>query len=261
MISFYSLIDFIPITSLLLQLVVIASVQFFGLFYVENQEWFVAFDYDNPGFVNTSLESAFAGSTIEIKEEDNFACLENYAIFTLSAFQYIILAYVFSKSKPYRKWVVTNVPFLASLLILTAATVWLTIDPSPTFQRILEILPVPEYKFRWQIIGIACVNTVLCIFLEEIVTETCLQKLWKKYGLKSKTKYNQIESWMQKHAEWPLISSLPVKVKSKKEVKPKSYPFTVEVIEEDDASNPKLDFRNDENEIHTHAHVLNDASS
>ena len=171
------------------------------------------------------------------------------------------MAYVFSKSKPYRKWVVTNVPFLASLLILTAATVWLTIDPSPTFQRILEILPVPEYKFRWQIIGIACVNTVLCIFLEEIVTETCLQKLWKKYGLKSKTKYNQIESWMQKHAEWPLISSLPVKVKSKKEVKPKSYPFTVEVIEEDDASNPKLDFRNDENEIHTHAHVLNDASS
>ena len=66
---------------------------------------------------------------------------------------------------------------------------------------------------------------------------------------------------MQKHTEWPVISALPVKVKSSKEVgKPKSYPFTVEVIEED-ASNPKLDFRNDEIEIHANAHVLNDASS
>ena len=128
---FFSLIDFIPITSLLLQLIVIALVQILGLLYVESQDWFVAFDPKNPGFQNTSLESAFVGSTIEIKEEDNFACLENYAVFTLSAFQYIILAYVFSKSKPYRKWVVTNVPFLASLLILTAATLWLTIEPSP----------------------------------------------------------------------------------------------------------------------------------
>ena len=132
-----------------------------------------------------------------------------------------------------------------------------------TFQRILELLPVPQehYNFRWQIIGIACINTVLCIFLEDILTEKCLVKLWKQYGFKSKTKYNQIESWMQKHKEWPVISALPVKVKSSKEVgKPKSYPFTVEVIEED-ASNPKLDFRNDEIEIHANAHVLNDASS
>ena len=127
----YSLIDFIPIMSLLLQLISIIGTQLFGLFYTERQNWFVAFDQSNPRFENTTLEGAFESSTIEIKDEDNYACLENYAIFSLSAFQYVILAYVFSKSKPYRKWVVTNVPFLASLVILTAATVWLTIDPSP----------------------------------------------------------------------------------------------------------------------------------
>ena len=66
-----------------------------------------------------------------LQDGDNFACWENYSVFTVSTFQYIILAYVFSKSKPYRKWVITNVPFVTSLLVLTAATLWLAIEPSP----------------------------------------------------------------------------------------------------------------------------------
>lgn len=65
-----------------------------------------------------------------LSQEDNFACWENYAVFAVSAFQYIILAYVFSKSKPYRKWVFTNVPFVSSLIVLTGVTTWLVVDPS-----------------------------------------------------------------------------------------------------------------------------------
>ncbi len=49
----------------------------------------------------------------------------------MSSFQYIILAYVFSKSKPYRKWFFTNKPFVASFVVLTAATIFLTMEPTP----------------------------------------------------------------------------------------------------------------------------------
>ena len=39
----------------------------------------------------------------DIEEGLAVACWENYSIFSVSAFQYIILAYAFSKSKPYRQ--------------------------------------------------------------------------------------------------------------------------------------------------------------
>ncbi len=57
------------------------------------------------------------------------ASWENYAVFTVSAFQYIILAYAFSKSRPYRKFVFSNYWFVGSLLVLTAFTVYLVIIP------------------------------------------------------------------------------------------------------------------------------------
>ena len=58
------------------------------------------------------------------------ACWENYAIFTVSSFQYIILAYAFSKSRPYRKYVYTNYWFVGSLVVLTAFTVYLVMEPA-----------------------------------------------------------------------------------------------------------------------------------
>ena len=117
---------------------------------------------------------------------------------------------------------------------------------------------MPDYGFRWQIIGIACVNTVVCIFLEDIVTEKFLVKIWKKFGRKTKTRYNEVEHWMQTHLEWPCISALPsvAKTKAVNKNENKAYPFTVEVIDE---ANPKLDFKTDE--IHANAHVLNSSSS
>ena len=75
-----------------------------------------------------------------------------------------------------------------------------------TFQNILELFPVPEYGFRWSLIGLAAINAVLCIFLEDVVMENGVQNLWKKYGPTAKTKYNEIEAWINRHPEWPTLS-------------------------------------------------------
>ena len=48
----------------------------------------------------------------------------------MSSFQYIILAYAFSKSRPYRKYVYTNYWFVGSLVVLTAFTVYLVMEPA-----------------------------------------------------------------------------------------------------------------------------------
>ena len=51
-------------------------------------------------------------------------------MFTVSAFQYIILAYAFSKSTPYRKKIYTNLWLVASLVFLTGFTVYIVLFPS-----------------------------------------------------------------------------------------------------------------------------------
>ena len=79
------------------------------------------------------------------------ACWENYAIFSVSAFQYIILAYAFSKSRPYRRMIFTNYQLIASMVLLTACTVYLVIAPPVWAQALLELMPAPDSYFRYKL--------------------------------------------------------------------------------------------------------------
>ena len=63
-----------------------------------------------------------------------------------------------------------------------------------------------NYGFRWTLIGLAAINAVICIFLEDVVMEKGVQNLWKKYGPTAKTKYNEVEAWINSHPEWPSLS-------------------------------------------------------
>ena len=128
---------------------------------------------------------------------------------------------------------------------------------------------MPDNGFRWMLIGLACVNTIICIFLEDVLMEKGFQSVWKKFGPKSKTRYNEIESWMQGHPEWPILSS-PKMHSREKATSPvsKSYPFTVEVIAEgkDDSLQQKLDFspkmrRNNDDDIHSNAAIVLNSTS
>jgi len=234
-----SLIHFIPIMSIVLQLININLFQIFSLKLTLNQnEWFVPFNSSNPGYDNTIAEDDFINSTIEVKEEDNFACYENFTIFVISSFQYIILAYVFSKSKPYRRSVISNIGFMASLLILTGSTLYLSTYPATDFQWFLELFAIPDIQYRWILVGLAVANAFVSIILEDFVTEIGLQKFWNKYGFKKTFKYNQIEEWLRSNInEWPVLCKPKIQTKESVTTPKSSFPFTVEVIH-DEACNP-----------------------
>ena len=83
--------------------------------------------------------------------------------------------------------------------------------------------------------------------------------------------FNEIETWMQGHPEWPILSS-PKMQNREKPTSPvtldgKRYPFTVEVIAENDSLQKKLDFspemrRNKEDiEIHSNAAIVLNSTS
>jgi cation-transporting ATPase 13A2 len=66
--------------------------------------------------------------------------MEGTTIFLLSTYQYVIMAFVFSKGPPYRQSIAENFNFLFALVILTAANLWITISPLPEIETILSVI-------------------------------------------------------------------------------------------------------------------------
>ncbi len=63
-----SLISLTPIMSILLQLVVIIAFQTGSFFYVQEQSWFVPFDYENPTYNGTELADYYEQSGVDDSE-------------------------------------------------------------------------------------------------------------------------------------------------------------------------------------------------
>ncbi len=63
-----SLIDLIPIASLMLQMAAIITFQVVSLFYTMDQDWFVKFNTSNANYSDTSAEDWYSQSTIEDSE-------------------------------------------------------------------------------------------------------------------------------------------------------------------------------------------------
>ena len=96
-----SLLSATPILSLAFQILLVGIFQYLSLWNLRQMDWFVPFN----------------GTT---KEEDELGCNENYTIFIMSSMQYIILAVVFSKGRPYRKDIYTNYGLVASFVLLSS---------------------------------------------------------------------------------------------------------------------------------------------
>merc|ERR1712110_886783 len=175
--------------------------------------WFVPFDHENPFYRNTTAERFYNATTISRTEEDiesglAVACWENYAIFSVSAFQYIILAYAFSKSVPYRRMIYTNYQLVLSMLLLTAATVYLVLQPPLWTQWLLELMPAPDVNFRLSLLGLGAANALICVLVEDLLVEVFLSQSRLATAF-SKTKvYERTLKWLHdSQSLWPPLTT------------------------------------------------------
>ncbi|RXG68241.1 putative cation-transporting ATPase 13A4 [Armadillidium vulgare] len=151
-----SLISVAPILSIFLHMVLIIFFQTFSFFYVKQQSWYTQ--------VNFTIA------------EEVFSNYENYAIFSISQFQYIILAVVFSKGPPYRKPMHKNYLFTSSVVVITILSLFLTIAPTKGVIDLFELVMPPAGNnqaiwFRWQMIIFAMVNITTSIIIEYFVID------------------------------------------------------------------------------------------
>ncbi|GLG93617.1 Cation-transporting ATPase [Gryllus bimaculatus] len=190
-----SLISLSPILSLLLQLFVVIMIQWGSFYSVQQTSWFEPFNATAKG------------------ESESVACYENYALFSVSSMQYIILALVFSKGAPYRKSVFNNYGFLSSLVILTAFTIYLTVKPFSWLQDTFELKLPPVMDFRLVMLAFSFGNLLLAFIIEDgIVDYLVFQKLRYKFHNvdKSRRKFLAVDFRLKQDRSWPPITSKAV---------------------------------------------------
>ena len=209
-----SLISPLPLFSLFCQLSIVVGFQVGALFVTKAQPWFAGFDYENSCYNGTIAEQAFINSGLIdadkcTADDDPVASYENYAIFSVSQFQYIILAIAFSKGTPYRKNMFTNIPLLLFILVLTLFSVYLTLGADLDFlhgffiQFELFHPPKEEFSFRLLLLGLVAANCLLCLFCESVVSDGLVRRLQRSRN----QIYDLLEKELINEPTWPPLSS------------------------------------------------------
>lgn len=139
------------ILPLILQVILCGAVQLAGLYYLFFQPWFHPLP---PG------------------KEEVVVCWENTVLFTISCYQYIILACVYSKGKPYRERLIMNFWFLLVALSLTCFITLLIVYPPKVLAKFFEIIYLPHHVFdeihlfKYSLLLFPIGHIILAMFIE-----------------------------------------------------------------------------------------------
>ncbi|XP_024605624.1 cation-transporting ATPase 13A2 isoform X2 [Neophocaena asiaeorientalis asiaeorientalis] len=171
------------LSSLLLQVALVASVQLGGYFLTVAQPWFVPLNRTVPA-------------------PDNLPNYENTVVFCLSSFQYLILAVAVSKGAPFRRPLYTNVPFLVALVLLGSVLVGLLLAPG-LLQGLLALRTIADTYFKLLLLGLVAFNFVGAFMLESVLDQClpgCLR--WLRPKRASKKRFKQLEQELAEQP-WP----------------------------------------------------------
>ncbi|XP_024410041.2 polyamine-transporting ATPase 13A2 isoform X3 [Desmodus rotundus] len=171
------------LSSLLLQVALVAGVQLGGYFLTLAQPWFQPLNKTVPA-------------------PDNLPNYENTVVFSLSSFQYLILAAAMSKGAPFRQPLYTNVPFLVALVLLGSILVGLLLAPG-LLRGPLTLRNISDTCFKLLLLGLVAFNFVGAFMLESMLDHClpdCLR--WLRPKGASKKRFKQLE---QELAEQPWL--------------------------------------------------------
>lgn len=185
-----SLLSRIPLTSLLLQILCMSAFQFISLNIIYTFPWFVPFVY---------------------KSADYYICYENYAVFSVSQFQYIIMAFVFSQGAPYREPVYKNKIFFSSMCLMTVLSAYITLYPAQWIVNFLQLRFPPNIKFPLVVIALALCNFVVSLILESFIVQYLMFKKIRSCNADLKDtsrEYLTIEKELNLEKDWPPISKI-----------------------------------------------------
>ncbi|KAL2098002.1 hypothetical protein ACEWY4_007209 [Coilia grayii] len=171
-----SLISVPLLFSVLTQIMVCLSFQALAFIWVQHQSW-----YEKWTPLSNACNATRTGLSIEPNithptDHKNIRNYENTTLFYISSFQYLAVAIVYSKGKPFRQPSHKNWPLVLSCISLYIFLFLIMLYPVSAIDNFLEIVCVP-YEWRITMVIIIVVNAVVSFILETLVLDIILWRL------------------------------------------------------------------------------------
>uniref|UniRef100_A0A669Q6B7 Polyamine-transporting ATPase 13A3 n=1 Tax=Phasianus colchicus TaxID=9054 RepID=A0A669Q6B7_PHACC len=193
--------------SVLSQIIICLVFQTVGFLWVKQQPWFERWTPESDAcniLDATNISSAHSGNET-LDDEHNIKNYENTTLFFISSFQYLIVAIVFSKGKPFRQPCYKNFLFVTSVVVLYVFLFFIMLHPSELIDTSFELVCVP-YEWRLRILIIVIVNAIVSVLMEEAVDRLGVCFLSSLFGYREKTpkaKYMHLAQELLVDPEWP----------------------------------------------------------
>lgn len=105
---------------------------------------------------------------------------ENYAVFSISALQYVILTVAFHKGPPYVGYICSNYILIACLIVITSFTLYIILAPVESIQEIIQLKLPPEMNFRIILVILGLINLMISLAIEFFLCDYLLSSVLKR---------------------------------------------------------------------------------
>ncbi|XP_063057304.1 polyamine-transporting ATPase 13A3 isoform X2 [Engraulis encrasicolus] len=191
--------------SVLTQILICLGFQTLAFLWVRKQSWWEEWTPLSDA-CNVSASSNMSLDLNETELDDHYIKnYENTTLFYISSFQYLIVAIVFSKGKPFRQPSYKNWPFVLSACSLYAFLLFILFHPITAIDDFLEIVCVP-FQWRLTILFIVFVNAAVCIVVEGSIDLWgcgCLLSLCGRRKTVPKARYMHLAQEVSVDPDWP----------------------------------------------------------
>lgn len=155
------------------------AVQLISFFAVQQYPWFTPYNSTGGsgggggGGTGTEAEA----DAVDKSSESSY---ENYAVFSISALQYVILTIAFHKGPPYVGYICSNYILIVCLVTITSSTLYVVLTPAENIQHLFKLQLPPELDFRIVVVALGLINLVLSLVVEIVVCDYLLSTVLKQ---------------------------------------------------------------------------------
>ncbi|XP_018422459.1 PREDICTED: probable cation-transporting ATPase 13A4 [Nanorana parkeri] len=132
---------------------------------------------------------------------------ETATLWLITTIHCIIVAFVFSKGKPFRQAIYTNYAFTAVLIVQLGVCIYLLFADIHSIYQVMELVCLPT-SWRITILVILIITIIVSYLAEEFIVENrklwLLMKTFLKY--KSKSQYRKTIRAVEMDHDWPPIN-------------------------------------------------------
>ncbi|XP_078521769.1 putative cation-transporting ATPase 13A4 [Lissotriton helveticus] len=191
------------------------SMLIYGLFMVQRQAWYSEADVDSAcltGMGNLHSMNVSLVKNVTSNETVDHVFLahrsfENTTLWLLSTGNLVIIAFVFSKGRPYRQPVYRNYPFLFLLMFHVALCIFFIFADIQGVYVVVELVCTPVL-WRVHIVIILLVAFAVLFIVEEVIIGN--RELWTRVKMHLKlrppSRYKALRQILELETDWPPVN-------------------------------------------------------